>query len=256
MGKIYGREAFLMAIVYFSLLFSPLGNAAQEKEPPKTKLPKWTQYYYDRVALFEKENAGLREAKGRNIILLGDSLTEGFVADTYLPGYRILNRGIVADHVGMGKTGVLRRLQPSVFDCYPSDVFLMIGVNDLGDDCSTASIRRVASCYREVCRTIRSQAPGVNLYLESCLPTSKKYVRLNPAIRALNGQIRQIAADLDLTYIDLHALMVDEKGELKKEFTREGLHLTPAAYKVWAKALEPYLPSTMGTKRTGMPSSR
>jgi hypothetical protein len=32
--------------------------------------------------------------------------------------------------------------------------------------------------------------------------------------------------------------MADEKGELKAEFTGDGLHLTPAAYEVWKGEIE------------------
>jgi lysophospholipase L1-like esterase len=32
--------------------------------------------------------------------------------------------------------------------------------------------------------------------------------------------------------------MKDEKGELKKEFTADGLHLKPEGYEVWKKQVE------------------
>ena len=44
---------------------------------------------------------------------------------------------------------------------------------------------------------------------------------------------RKLAAEFGCDYLDLHKLMLDEKGELKAEFTPEGLHLTEAAYLVW-----------------------
>ncbi len=232
------------------LIFVAIGFPAQ-KQAAQKPLGKWARHYYNRVKIFKQENAHLK-----NIVLLGDSLTEGFSVEKYFPGMHVLNRGIIADHVGIGERGVLKRLDCSVFDCNPSSVFLMIGVNDLGDYNSTQAVERVAKCYRNICITIIKKMPDVKLYLESCLPTGKKYTRLNPAILALNTRIKKIADELGLTYIDLHSLMKDEKGGLKSEFTREGLHLTPAGYKVWRKALEHYLPPVIGTKRTGMTSSR
>ena len=35
--------------------------------------------------------------------------------------------------------------------------------------------------------------------------------------------------------------MVDEKGNLKKEYTNDGLHLMGPAYLIWRDALLPYV---------------
>ena len=251
MNRVFFLRVFFV-VICFSLLWGvAVGEEKDEKTSRQKVIEKLERHYDERVEKFKKENAGLK-----NIILLGDSLTEGFDVDKLFPDRRVLNRGIVADHVGMKEHGVLKRMDCSVFDCNPSHVFLLIGVNDLGDDNSPEAIERISKCYREICTTIISRAPQVKLYLQSCLPTGRKYIRLNESIVELNKRIKKIADDLDLAYIDLHTLMKDEKGELKDELTREGLHLKPKAYDMWRKALEPYLPPVMGTKRTGMTSSR
>lgn len=231
------------------LYFVGTGYAEEKSKEQSPAVQKWIKHYYNRVEEFEKENDELK-----NIVLLGDSLTEGFDVKKYFPNRRVLNRGIVADHVGLGERGILKRLDSSVFDCNPSHVFLLIGVNDLGDDNSPEAIEKIAKGYREICSSIMEKAPGVKPYLESCLPTGKKYARLNESVNELNKRIKKIADDMNLTYIDLHSLLKDEKGELKEEFTPEGLHLKPEAYEVWRKALDPYLPPVMGTNRTGMTS--
>ena len=33
--------------------------------------------------------------------------------------------------------------------------------------------------------------------------------------------------------------MVDEKGNLKKEYTNDGLHLNGAGYRAWSRGIEP-----------------
>ena len=38
--------------------------------------------------------------------------------------------------------------------------------------------------------------------------------------------------------IDLHALYADEKGELRAELTRDGLHLISTAYDPWKREIE------------------
>src|SRR5262249_29426110 len=78
----------------------------------------WVQHYKDRVAAFEKENEKL-DAGTRSVVLVGDSLTEGWTASRvkrFLPtvGPRTLNRGIVSDGIGVNERGVLNRLDASV----------------------------------------------------------------------------------------------------------------------------------------------
>ncbi len=49
-------------------------------------------HYFMRVNQFETENEQLK-----NVVLVGDSITEGFDIKKYFPGRRFLNRGIGGD---------------------------------------------------------------------------------------------------------------------------------------------------------------
>ena len=42
---------------------------------------------------------------------------------------------------------------------------------------------------------------------------------------------------MKVEYIDLHSLMKDEKGELKAEFTGDGIHIKEPAYQIWKKEI-------------------
>ena len=65
------------------------------------------------------------------------------------------------------------------------------------------------------------------------MPTRGKYAKHNAPVLDFNERLRKLAAEFGYDYIDLHKLMTDENGELKAEFTPEGLHLSEAAYVVW-----------------------
>jgi hypothetical protein len=39
------------------------------------------------------------------------------------------------------------------------------------------------------------------------------------------------------SYLDLHPLLCDAKGELKEDFTKDGLHLTEPAYLIWREQI-------------------
>jgi lysophospholipase L1-like esterase len=191
-----------------------------------------------RVKEFEQENRALK----KNVVLLGDSITEGFDVKKYFPGKPVLNRGIGSDVIGMendplgeGVRGVMSRLKVSVFDCCTTHVFMMIGINDLGDGRTPDEMLKG---YRRLVEAIQRDAPGVTIHIESLLPTRARYAHHNPNVRTFNALLRQLAAEMRCPYMDLHALYADDKGELRAEFTRDGLHLKPDAYALWKREID------------------
>ncbi len=187
-------------------------------------------HYDNRVRSFREQNLVFQ-----NVVLLGDSITEAFEVTHFLPGRRVLNRGIGADVIGNGlpsddRRGVLRRLDSSVFDCAATDVFLMIGVNDLN---ANRTVNAMEAGYREILQQIRDKAPTVRVHVESLLPTRGVFANQNEHIKEFNGRLKRLAEEFGYKYLDLHPLFVNEKGELKAAFTADGIHLTEPAYEIW-----------------------
>lgn len=206
-------------------------NALAKTEKPGTDWRAFFRMHYEnRVRMFKDQNLMFQ-----HVVLLGDSITEGFEVPKYFPGRLVLNRGIGADVIGNGlpsddPRGVLKRLNESVFDCAASDVFLLIGINDLGD---SRKVDVMEEGYREILKRIRDRAPSVRVHVQSVLPTRGNHAKHNAPVRDFNERLRKLAAEFGHDFIDLHKLFVDEKGELKSEFTKDGLHLTEPAYLVW-----------------------
>jgi lysophospholipase L1-like esterase len=224
-------------IVNLVLLLSAATSFAAEPVKPattNTPAPDWNAlfrvHWDNRVRAFKEQNE-----PWRNVVLLGDSITEGFDVDKYLPGRRVLNRGIGADIIGNAlpaddHRGILRRLDNSVFDCNATDVFLLIGINDLG---AGRTVEVMETGYREILKRIRETAPRVRVHVQSLLPTRDDYAKHNPDVLDFNQRLRKLSAEFGYDFIDLHKLMVDEKGELKAELTHDGLHITEAGYVLW-----------------------
>lgn len=206
-------------------------TAPAEQEPA----PLFQMHYENRVKVFAEQNLLMQ-----HVVLLGDSITEGFDPSRYLPGRRVLNRGIGADVIGnnlpaVDKRGVLKRLDESVFNCSPTHLFILIGINDLGQG-HTPEV--VEEGYREILTRIRERLPKLPIYVQSVLPCSGRFTFHNDNIRDVNRRLKKLAMEFKCQYIDLHAKFTDDQGELKAEFTTEGLHLTPAAYESWADIVE------------------
>lgn len=203
----------------------------------------WAAHYAERVAEFQAENAKL-EASKRRVVLVGDSLTEGWRwsrrVSKFLPtiGDRVLNRGISADGVGAGAArGLKRRLDASIYDCQPGHVVLLLGVNDLGRD--GRGVAGAARVYEELVRQVRERLPRVPLILVTLAPARGEYAALNPHVLAFNEHVRRIARETKCTLLDLHPLLVDGEGQLPEAMaTKDGLHWTDAVYEVLGRELE------------------
>jgi lysophospholipase L1-like esterase len=234
----------LITLAVFCSLFSGMLSAVradEQAEPTPPPVDKWAKHYHDRVALFRAENV---EPGG--IVLVGSSHVEGFDTGKLLPGRRIVNRGIISDRIGLTDRGILHRLDCSVFDCKPSIIFLENGVNDLGElwRHGTPSIEEVETCYREVVKRIRNRLPEAPLVIVGLFPTRDNYAELNPMIVDLNRRLTRIAEDFHCPFMDVHASYLDADGALKAEYSRDGLHLNEAGYRVWAAQIENALAAT------------
>ena len=201
-------------------------------------------HYRERLARFTRQNASLPAGR-EHVVLLGDSLTEGWEAGgrtaRYLPevAERVLNRGIASDGLGVGSRGIRHRLDASVFACNPSHVVLLAGVNDVGRDGS--GVARSARHYRSVAQTIRDRLPDVTLILVTVPSARGGYAALNPHVRTYNQHVRETAAAVDATVLDLHALLLDERGQLRADLTSDGLHWNNRGYAIYGQALQPLL---------------
>ncbi len=188
-------------------------------------------YYQGRMELFRslpmQKNA---------IVFLGNSITERGQWHELLPGRIIMNRGIGGDNT----FGVLARLD-SVLMGQPKQLFLLIGINDIGRG---LPVEVIANNYKRIVEQIRASSPKTVIYTQSVLPMNDDVLKAaylknkKDTILQLNKAIKQIAADHRLTYINLHEVFADEKGDLKKEYTIDGIHLNPAAYVVWVDYLK------------------
>ncbi len=204
----------------------------------KITMPHWlVQHREKRLTQFEGENKRLD--KQNYIILLGDSITEGFPMEIYFSDKTVLNRGIVADHTGIEGNGILQRLKVSVFDCRTSKVFLMIGINDLADKIFTP--RQIAYGVKLIIQKIRTFDPQIKVYLQSVLPTTGKYAYLNDLIVEYNQLLQEIAEELKIDFIDLHPQYSIHAAQLKIEYSRDGLHLNSKGYQLWYKLILPFI---------------
>ncbi|BAZ33333.1 GDSL family lipase [Cylindrospermum sp. NIES-4074] len=175
-------------------------------------------------------------------ILAGDSLSLWFPPNLLPEDKNWLNQGIS----GETSNGLLQRL--NVFDrTQPEVILVMIGINDLIRGVSDEAI---LDNQRQIINYLRKIHPQAQIVVQSILPhggeestwegRAKLLAIPNSRIRQLNEQLQNITLKKDVKFLDLHPLFADQQGNLRRELTTDGLHLSPQGYLVWRTALQIY----------------
>jgi len=172
-------------------------------------------YYRSKVFLF-------RQLSGTaDVVMLGDSITEGIDWQELFPKVKMLNRGISGDT----SKGVLNRLN-EIIDRRPRVVFLMIGINDLRSGIQASA---VAANIRSIVDTLRRES--IRLVLQSTLYVTAHYAPLNDRVNKLNRLLADFCAP-GVFCLDLNARLAEHRG-LSSRFSLDGLHLNAAGYLIW-----------------------
>lgn len=173
---------------------------------------------------------------GCDAVFYGDSLTKGNHFDEYFPQLRVVDFGI-----GGATIEDLTERVPEVAAYHPAKIFVEAGGNNLNsrneDDC--------VELFRGLLDALREACPYAEIYVESILPLDARIARQfdcsNRAIRSYNERLKELAAEYSMTYLDIYPLYEDG-GELKKEMSRDGIHLfDKSCFAPWAELLRPYL---------------
>lgn len=160
---------------------------------------------------------------------IGDGTTALYA--NYFFGRAVYNLGINGDTTD----GVLGRLPTQIVPLSPSKIFIMIGANDL---VSGRAPQYVADNVGKITAAIREKLPNAKIYIISLLPANSRVLmgHNNENIIKTNGLLRQSG---NAVFVDLYSEFADAKGNLKPEYTSDGLH---PGYKGCLKLRELILP--------------
>ncbi len=188
------------------------------------------EYWDQKTSLFE-----ILPIKEKDIVFLGNSITDGGEFSELFDMPNIKNRGIRSDII----TGVEKRVS-QVTSGHPRKIFLLIGINDVSHGHSAAELARR---YERLVKRIRNESPQTELYLQSVMPvnnTPKRYKNLigkEKVIKDFNSRIKEIAEANGAQYVDLWPALADKNGQLPMAYTNDGLHLNGRGYRVWTDAI-------------------
>ena len=171
-----------------------------------------------------------------SIVFVGNSITDMHLwAEAFGNDSRIVNRG----NSGARSAEILANVK-SYCAGKPAKIFLMIGINDLHDGVSAATI---VSNIQQTIATIKQTSPTTKIYVQSILPSTYANGLYN--ITSCNTAIQNMLSTYgysDVTYIDLYASLLSKVNtDTSGRYSFDALHLTAAGYEIWTKAIESHL---------------
>jgi lysophospholipase L1-like esterase len=182
-------------------------------------------YYYDRKSFFEVNGSKA------DIVMIGDSITDGAEWNELFPNISIANRGIGGDTTA----GVLNRME-SIYSTNAKKAFIMLGVNDLGRN---ISVDEVFSKYEKIVFQLKQH--GITPYIQSVLFLGDKYADKNKDVLKLNLKLQELSEKENVVFIDLNKVL-SENGKLKKSVSsKDDIHLNGEGFFEWKNSIKKYI---------------
>lgn len=178
------------------------------------------------------------------ILFAGSSLMEQFPVTEFagelaLP-LRVYNRGIG----GFTTLELLEAMDACIYGVRPAFLYLNIGTNDLNDPQLT--IEELIGRYERILDGIREHLPETKITLLAFYPVNEAIglanpmteevfrARTNKKLLQANQAVEELAARYGAEFKNLNSGITDETGNLKAEYTVEGMHIYPDGYRqVW-----------------------
>ena len=178
-----------------------------------------------------------------DIIFIGDSIIEYYPLQELLGTSKtIVNRGIRGYQTGL----LLDNLDAHLYGDAVDQIVILIGTNDIGKD---IRMSQTLTNLESVIQTISRDYPLSQIKLVSILPVNEGedfkqtvYIRTNEKIMAWNRAYQDLAsAYMQVEFVPVFENLLDQKGQLKSDFTTDGLHLSVSGYQALSSTLKKYI---------------
>jgi lysophospholipase L1-like esterase len=179
------------------------------------------------------------------VVFMGDSITDSWQQPEFgdfFANPRYVDRGIS----GQTTPQMLVRFRPDVVALNPKVVVILAGTNDIAGNTGPMTDDEIEANLESMADL--AHAHGIEVVLASITPTSAYHTRPGAVpqttqrpmarIRALNDWIRSYAARHGDVYLDYFSALVDERGLMRAELTRDDLHPNAAGYAIMVPLAE------------------
>lgn len=193
--------------------------------------------YYNDIQHFKHLDSVQFPEKNEILFVGSSSFTKWTDVQDYFPNYKIINRGFG----GSTLPDVIRYAGDIIYPYHPKQVVIYCGDNDfaVADTVTAAMVAFRAKTLFGMIRTILPNAK-INYVAIKYSPSRKKM--WNKISEANKEIAKYFNSQTNAGFIDITKPM--KKGKLQVDeslFLSDMLHMKPTGYKIWQKAIEPYL---------------
>lgn len=200
--------------------------------PAQTARFSQTALYQGRVDAFQKT-----PVQPGAWVFLGDSLTD-YAPTQELLGTKALNRGIAGDLVAD-----MAKRASEIPRHTPSAIVLWGGTNDLlaGFSCDAVVQQMV-----NLAITLKHSSPQARVIVLGPPPVAERLAE-NPKgfrtmIECVNRKMAERMSDIDAVFRNPASVLADSSGELRSEYSFDGIHLNGDGYRTLSAWVQPMLP--------------
>lgn len=209
---------------------------------------------------FTRENGTINakvekiDYKKENFVFLGDSITDFYNLETFYGNLPTVNSGTS----GFQTPDIIKHLKDYVYIYNPTKIFLLVGTNDIAF--TDITNQELINNFEKIIDEIKKNRPNSKLYIESIYPVNRNTdndvvldwmvgKRENSRIVKINTMLKKLCEEKEVTYINMYDKLTDENGNLKLEYTIDGLHISPEGYKVITNTIMKYIDPTNGNAK-------
>jgi lysophospholipase L1-like esterase len=195
----------------------------------------WANLNYYRKANTLLENPADNEDR---VVFMGNSITEFWknIHPDFFVGKTYINRGIG----GQTTSQMLLRFRADVINLHPKVVVFLGGTNDIAGNTGDVTLDVIEDNIFSMIELAR--ANDISVVLCSVLPVfeyswspgkepAEKIIELNKALSFY-------AETHDITFVDFHTQMKDERNGLRLELGEDGVHPNAAGYLIMEPLIE------------------
>lgn len=190
-----------------------------------------------------------KQKKEKRVVFVGNSITEGWynAHPDWFKQNNYLGRGIS----GQTSPQMLLRFQADVIDMEADVVVINAGTNDIAENTGKYHFSFTLGNIKSMAEIAR--ANGIKVILTSVLPHNRfgwrpSIENVVQKVDELNAAIKAYAKENKIPYVDYNKEMRNEKGGMKTELSKDGVHPYPDAYFVMESLVKPVIDKQLKKK--------
>jgi len=224
------------AALVAGLAAGPFHVSAQQVPGPAARAVAAADRWEPAIAKFEAQDKVAPPPANAIVFVGASSIVRWNLAESFPElGPKAINRGfggsVIADSV--------KYADRIVIPYKPRIVVLYAGDNDVE---ANATAQEIADQFTLFDKKVHAALPNAKIVFISIKPSIRRWKWID-TIRAANAQVKDYTTKHpNLVFVDIEKQMLGHDGKPNPELlVEDGLHMTPAGYKVWNEKLRPLL---------------